>query len=121
MMELVAARHGRLDVVVNNAGIIEVGPQGTMSLADCQTVMGVNFWGAVHVTLAALPHLRRSSSGQILNITSIGGVVPIPHLLPYTCAKFAMVGLSEGLATELGGTGVRVTTIVPGLMRTGSY
>ena len=121
LVEMVVARYGRLDVVVNNAGIIEVGPERTMTLADYQTVMGVNFWGAVHVTLAALPHLRRSSSGRIVNITSIGGVVPVPHLLPYTCAKFALVGFSEGLATELERDGVRVTTVVPGLLRTGSY
>jgi NAD(P)-dependent dehydrogenase (short-subunit alcohol dehydrogenase family) len=121
MIQLVAAHHGRLDVVVNNAGIIEVGPQSTMSLADYQTVMGVNFWGAVHVTLAALPHLRRSSSARIVNITSVGGVVPVPHLLPYTCAKYAMVGFSEGLGVELAREGVSVTTVVPGLMRTGSY
>jgi NAD(P)-dependent dehydrogenase (short-subunit alcohol dehydrogenase family) len=120
-VEMVVARYGRLDVVVNNAGIIEVGPERAMALADYQSVMGVNFWGAVHVTLAALPHLRRSSCGRIVNITSIGGLVPIPHLLPYTCAKYALAGFSEGLGTELGRDGVRVTTVVPGLMRTGSY
>src|SRR5215470_1439142 len=56
-----------------------------------------------------------------VNITSIGGVVSVPHLLPYTCAKFAAVGLSEGLRAELGQEGIHVTTVVPGLMRTGSY
>ncbi|HWE26071.1 MAG TPA: SDR family NAD(P)-dependent oxidoreductase [Myxococcales bacterium] len=121
VVEMAVARYGRLDVVINNAGIIEVGPERTMTLADYQTVMGVNFWGAVHVTLAALPHLRRSSSPRVVNITSIGGIVPVPHLLPYTCAKFAMVGFSEGLATEVARDGVQVTTVVPGMMRTGSY
>jgi NAD(P)-dependent dehydrogenase (short-subunit alcohol dehydrogenase family) len=121
LVELVVAHYGRLDVLVNNAGIIEVGPESTMTLADYHTVMDVNFWGAVHATLAALPHLRRSSSARIVNITSIGALVPIPHLLPYTCAKYAMAGFSEGLGTEVGRDGVRVTTVVPGLMRTGSY
>src|SRR5207248_4286032 len=121
MVEMVVAHYGRLDVLVNNAGIIEVGPQTTMTLADYHSVMGVNFWGAVHVTLAALPHLRRSSVARIVNITSIGAYVPIPHLLPYTSAKYAMAGFSEGLATEVADEGVRVTTVVPGLMRTGSF
>jgi len=121
MIATVVAHYGRLDVLVNNAGIIEVGPVDSMSLADYQSVMGANFWGAVHATLAALPHLRRSSLARIVNVTSIGGVVPVPHLLPYTCSKFAMVGFSEGLGTEVGRSGVRVTTVVPGLMRTGSF
>jgi|SRR5437868_11121739 len=121
LVQIVVAHYGRLDVLVNNAGIIEVGPQITMSLADYESVMAVNFWGAVRVTLAALPHLRRSSRGHVVNITSIGGLVPVPHLLPYTCAKYAMVGFSEGLATEVANEGVRVTTVVPGLMRTGSF
>ena len=120
-VQTVVAHYGRLDVLVNNAGIIEVGPVDAMSLSDYQSVMGVNFWGAVHATLAALPHLRRSSLARIVNITSIGGTVPVPHLLPYTCSKFAMVGFSEGLAAEVHRQGVRVTTVVPGLMRTGSF
>lgn len=65
--------------------------------------------------------MRARRRGRIVNITSIGGKVGMPHLLPYTCAKFATVGLSEGLRAELGREGIRVTTIVPGLMRTGSH
>jgi short-subunit dehydrogenase len=121
LVQLVIAHYGRLDVLVNNAGIIEVGPQSTMTLADYESVMAVNFWGAVRVTLAALPYLRLSSRGHVVNITSIGGVIPVPHLLPYTCAKYAMAGFSEGLATEVADEGVGVTTVVPGLMRTGSF
>src|SRR5919206_367479 len=79
----------------------------------------VMFWGTVLPTLTALPHLRRAG-GRIVTITSIGGKVASPHLLPYACAKFAAVGFSEGLAAELAREGVRVTTVVPGLMRTGS-
>jgi short-subunit dehydrogenase len=83
--------------------------------------MATNFWGAVHVTLAALPHLRRSSVRRIVNISSIGGEISIPHLLPYSCAKFAIRGFSEGLGAELARDRIRVTTVLPWLMRTGSF
>jgi len=79
------------------------------------------FWGTLYPTLAVLPQMRARRRGHIVNITSIGGLVSMPHLLPYTCAKFAAVGLSEGLRAELSQAGIRVTTVVPGLMRTGSY
>ncbi|MFL5309656.1 MAG: SDR family NAD(P)-dependent oxidoreductase [Myxococcales bacterium] len=121
LVETVIAHYGRLDVLVNNAGIIEVGPAGAMSLQDYQSVMGVNFWGAVHATLAALPHLRRSTLARIVNVTSIGAAIPVPHLLPYTCSKFGLLGFSEGLAVEVAPEGVRVTTVLPGMMRTGSF
>jgi len=79
------------------------------------------FWGVLYPTFAVLPQMRARHSGRIVNITSIGGMVSVPHLLPYSCAKFAAVGLSEGLRAELGREGIHVTTIVPGLMRTGSH
>ncbi|HVV16315.1 MAG TPA: SDR family oxidoreductase [Polyangia bacterium] len=109
---------GTVDVLVNDAGIIQVAPLDTLVRADFEQAMAVNFWGTVNVTLAALPYMRRQGQGRIANITSIGGKVAVPHLLPYSCAKFAAVGFSEGLRAELAGTGVRVTTVVPGLMRT---
>jgi hypothetical protein len=65
--------------------------------------------------------MRAQGGGRIVNITSIGGKVSVPHLLPYTCAKFAAVAFSHGLRAELAGEGVTVVTVVPGLMRTGSY
>jgi NAD(P)-dependent dehydrogenase (short-subunit alcohol dehydrogenase family) len=114
-------RFGRVDVLVNNAGIIQVGPLQTVTIEDFETALGVMFWGVLYPTLAVLPQMRQRRSGRIVNITSIGGMVSIPHLLPYNCAKFAAVGLSEGLRAELCQEGIRVTTIVPGLMRTGSH
>jgi NAD(P)-dependent dehydrogenase (short-subunit alcohol dehydrogenase family) len=78
------------------------------------------FWGVVHPTLAALPLLGRAGPGRVLIVTSLGGKVPAPHLLPYTAAKHAAVGFAEGLRVEAGRYGVTVTTAVPGLMRTGS-
>ena len=117
-----ATRHfGRVDILVNNAGQIQVGPMPTATVQDFEDALGVMFWGALYPTLAVLPQMRARRSGRIVNITSIGGKVGIPHLLPYTCAKFATMGLSEGLRAELGREGIYVTTIVPGLMRTGSH
>jgi NAD(P)-dependent dehydrogenase (short-subunit alcohol dehydrogenase family) len=114
-------RFGRVDIVVNNAGVIQVGPLATTTKEDFATALDVMFWGTLYPTLAVLPQMRARGRGHIVNITSIGGLVSVPHLLPYTCAKFAAVGLSEGLRAELGQAGIRVTTVVPGLMRTGSY
>jgi len=92
-----------------------------MTITDFQEAMDVMFWGVVYPTMALLPDLMRRGKGRIVNITSIGGKVSVPHLVPYDCAKFAAVGFSEGMRAELAGTGVKVTTIVPWLMRTGSY
>jgi short-subunit dehydrogenase len=116
----VGERLGPVDVLVNNAGTMTVGPIETMTLEDFQEAMQTNFWAAVHATLAVLPGMRARGRGRIVNITSIGGKVSVPHLLPYNASKFALVGLSEGLRAELGRHGIRVTTVVPGLMRTGS-
>ncbi|MFZ5480036.1 MAG: SDR family NAD(P)-dependent oxidoreductase [Myxococcota bacterium] len=117
---IVVAEHGSVDVLVNNAGIIEVGPFEHMRDADFEAAMGVHFWGPLNLIQAALPHLRRRG-GRIVNVASIGGLVPVPHMLPYVASKFALVGLSEGLRVDLSGSGVSVTTVCPGLMRTGSF
>ena len=114
------ARFGRIDVLVNDAGVIQVGPEKTMSMEDYRFAMEANFWSAVRLTRSALPHLE-STRGRVLNITSIGGAVPVPHLLPYAASKFALVGWSAGLQMEVANNGVRVTTVLPWLMRTGSF
>jgi NAD(P)-dependent dehydrogenase (short-subunit alcohol dehydrogenase family) len=120
MVGRVTEHFHRIDVLVNNAGIIQVGPLTSMTIADYRQAMDVIFWGSVHCTLAVLPQMMERRDGRIVNITSIGGKVAVPHLLPYDAAKFALVGLSEGWRAELKGHGIRVTTVVPGLMRTGS-
>jgi NAD(P)-dependent dehydrogenase (short-subunit alcohol dehydrogenase family) len=121
MVETVTQQYGRIDILINNAGIIVVAPVETLTHADFERVMAVNFWGVLNPTLAVLPAMRARGSGRIVNITSIGGKISVPHLLPYSCAKFAAVGFSEGLRAELADTGISVTTVVPGLMRTGSH
>jgi short-subunit dehydrogenase len=113
--------YGRIDILVNNAGIIQVGPENTMTLENFEQAMDIIFWGTVYTTLKVLPQMRGRGSGQIVNISSIGGKVAVPHLLPYSAAKFAVTGFSEGLRAELAQAGIHVTTIVPGLMRTGSH
>src|SRR5687768_16914435 len=113
-------RFGGIDVLVNNAGTITVGPMEVMTLEDYQEAMNTHFWGPLYTTLAALPGMKSRGGGRIVNITSIGGKVAAPHLLPYNASKFALVGFSEGLRAELKKDNVYVTTVCPGLMRTGS-
>ncbi|HET7872011.1 MAG TPA: SDR family oxidoreductase, partial [Terriglobales bacterium] len=101
MIEAARRQFGRIDILVNNAGIISVGPLTTQTVEDFQEAMDVMFWGTVHPTLAVLPEMLERQQGSIVNITSIGGKVSVPHLVPYSCAKFAAVGFSEGLHAEL--------------------
>jgi short-subunit dehydrogenase len=112
---------GQVDVVVNNAGIILVGPMESQTLDSFHQAMNINFYGAVHATLAVLPQMLARGEGAIVNIASIGGKVAFPHLLPYVASKFALLGWSQGLRAELSAKGIRVTTVTPGIMRTGSH
>lgn len=120
MVAEIERRFSTVEVLVNNAAVIQVGPLETLDVEDFRTAIDIDYLGAVHTTLAVLPGMRRMGRGRIANITSIGGKVAVPHLLPYDAAKFAAVAFSEGLCSELAGTGISVTTVVPGLMRTGS-
>jgi len=120
MVQEVTDRLGKIDALINNAGTIAVGPVETMDVEDFSRAMNVNFWGPLYAILAVLPQMRRQRSGRIVNVASIGGKISVPHLLPYSASKFALVGLSEGLRAELRHQGIEVTTVCPGLMRTGS-
>ena len=112
---------GSIDVLINNAGVIYVGPIDKLSIDTYLEAMNSNFFGMLRTTYAVLPYLLERGRGSIVNIASIGGKIPVPHLAPYTASKFAAVGFSETLHTELRPKGIRVTTVNPGLMRTGSY
>lgn len=116
-----AERLGRLDVIVNNAGVIQTGPFEHMTQADYEQAMAVHFFGPLYTTQAALPFLKKQRRARIVNIASIGGKLAVPHLLPYSASKFALVGLSAGLCSELARYGIAVTTVCPGLLRTGSH
>ncbi|HEX2572433.1 MAG TPA: SDR family NAD(P)-dependent oxidoreductase [Polyangia bacterium] len=120
MIRTAIDRMGHIDILINNASIIQVGPVESMTLEDFERALAINFWGGVYATMAVLPHFRQRRFGHIVNITSIGGKIAVPHLLPYDAAKFAMVGFSEGLHAELAAENIVVTTVIPGLMRTGS-
>ena len=123
LLDHAVSHFGRIDVLINNAGIIEVGPVENQLIAAYHRAMATNFFAALHATNAALPHLLRRNpihgDAAIVNIASIGGKFAMPHMLPYVASKFALVGFSEGLHAELRHKGIRVTTVCPGLMRTG--
>ena len=108
-----------VDVLINNAGIIQVGPLEHMEHEDFENAMATHFWGPLHLMYEVLPGMRRRGFGRIANIASIGGKVAVPHMAPYCASKFALVGLSDSVRAELAQHGIRVTTICPGLMRTG--
>ena len=120
MVRTVLDRYGQIDVLINNAGTIQVGPFEATTLEDYDHALKTHFWAPLFTTLAVYPLMVRRSMGRIVNISSIGGKVSTPHLLPYAASKFALTGFSEGLRAELAKDGVFVTTVIPGLMRTGS-
>lgn len=122
LMREAADAHGGIDVVVANAGIIQVAPLDALGTGDFAAASDTIFMGSVHTALEALPWLRRSpAGGRLALIGSVGGLVAAPHLLPYSCAKSAVAALAEGLHAELAGSSVSVTAVHPGLMRTGSH
>ncbi|MGI8456563.1 MAG: SDR family NAD(P)-dependent oxidoreductase [Propionibacteriaceae bacterium] len=110
-----------IEVMICVAGIIQVGPLDALERQHFEQAIDVMLWGPVNTALAVLPGMRREGRGRIGVITSIGGLLAAPHLLPYSTAKFGAVGFAKGLRSELVGTGVTVTTVAPGLMRTGSH
>jgi short-subunit dehydrogenase len=111
---------GPVDVLINNAGVIQVGPVETQTEKDVEDAMAIHFWAPLRAIERVAPEMIRRGGGRIVNISSIGGKLAVPHLLPYCASKFALVGLSQGLRAELAKYGVYVTTVCPGLMRTGS-
>jgi short-subunit dehydrogenase len=117
----VTAALGPIDVLVANAATLSVGPIESMNNADFEEALDSIFKTSLHAALAVLPRMQARRTGTIAFVTSIGGRIGIPHLVPYSAAKFAEVGLAEGLRAESAKDGVNVLTVVPGLMRTGSH
>jgi NAD(P)-dependent dehydrogenase (short-subunit alcohol dehydrogenase family) len=120
LFERIRHEVGSVDVLINNAGVIQVGPMETMTHADYEQAMAVHFWAPLLCAEQVIPDMRRRRQGRIVNISSIGGKIAVPHLLPYCASKYALVGLSKGMRAELMKDGIYVTTVCPGLMRTGS-
>ena len=121
MIEAVKSRFGQIDVLVNNAGVIQVGPLEVQTQKDFEDAMKVHFWGPFYTMQNVIPEMRERGEGKIVNIASIGGKMAVPHLAPYCASKFALVGLSNAMNAELAKDGISVTTVCPGLMRTGSH
>jgi short-subunit dehydrogenase len=113
-------RFGQVDILVTCAGIIVNGPVSHMKLDDFRRVMDVNFFGTLNFILAVAPEMRRRREGRIVAIGSLGGVYPAPHSAPYAASKFAVVGLTETLRSELQNNGIYVTTVNPGFVRDGA-
>ncbi len=109
-----------IDMLINNAGIITVMPYENAEEKDFQESMDTHFWAPFHLTQSLLPHFKANRGGRIVNISSIGGKIAVPHLAPYSASKFALVGYSDAIQAELAKDKIYVTTVCPGLMRTGS-
>jgi short-subunit dehydrogenase len=120
MVNEVRNHFGPIDVLINNAGVIQVGPFENMALQEYEEAMQTHFYAPLYTVMAIAPEMQRRKQGRIVNVSSFGGKVSAPHLLPYCASKFALVGFSKGLRSELSKYGVWVTTVCPGLIRTGS-
>lgn len=120
-IETVMDRFGAIDVLINNAGMIEVGPLDHMRRQDFEQTMDLHFWAPFHLMQQTIPHMRRAGGGRIVNVASVGGKIAVPHMAPYNASKFALVGLSDSFRAELAREGIKVTTVTPGVMRTGSH
>ncbi len=111
-------KFGRIDVLVNNAGIGYFGALEESEEAEVRRMFEINFFGLAAVTNAVLPTMRKQRSGHIINISSVGGMVAFPGIGFYNASKFAVTGYSEALAKEVGALGIKVTVIAPSGFRT---
>ena len=117
LVQKAIAHYGAVDVLVNNAGIYISGAVEEFSLADWHQAIDTNLWGYIHATHAILPHFLERRAGTLVNISSVGGKVPLPYLVPYTTAKFAVTGLTQALRSELSPKGIQAVGIYPNLIK----
>lgn len=118
LVQKALAHYATIEVLVNNAGIYLSGPAAEFTLADWRQAMDTNIWGYIHLIHALLPHLLQQGQGTIVNISSIGGKVPVPYLVPYCTSKYAVTGLTESLHAELAPKGIHVCGIYPNVIKT---
>jgi short-subunit dehydrogenase len=118
LRDAVLARHGRANVLVNNAGVALLGRFEEITTADMEWLFAINFWGTVRMCRAFLPALAREPAAQIVNLSSIFGVVAPAWQTAYAASKFAVRGFSEALRHELEDTGVGVSVVHPGYVKT---
>lgn len=121
LIDLTVERFGRIDVLINTAGLILVGAEPTLTLDDLSSMMDVNFWGAVYTSRAALPYMRKAHFGRIANVSSVGGRFAAPHMMPYTISKFALTGYTKSLRPEALRDNIYVTGIYPSTIHTGGH
>src|SRR5262245_32192320 len=114
----VHARMGRIDIAVNNAGLHLIAPAELSSISDCQAILDTNVLGALRVMKAVLPEMRARGAGRIVNVTSAGSFVAVPHMAMYTASKHALDALSAAMANEVKPFGVLITSVAPGTFRT---
>ncbi|MBD2775219.1 SDR family NAD(P)-dependent oxidoreductase [Iningainema tapete] len=118
LVEKALAHFGHVDVLINDAGIYYMGPVDESSLNDWQQIINTNLWGYIHTIHALLPHFLERKTGTIVNVSSIGGLDPIPYQVPYTTSKYAITGLTKSLHAELSPKGIHVCGIYPSFIRT---
>ncbi len=118
MVEAVARHFGRLDVLINNAGLLRMAPLLAMPLDDMEHLMDTNFWAVIHSIRAATPLMARQGGGHIINIASAAGRRGLPYMAVYAATKWALVGLTEGVRIELAAEDIRFTTVYPGVIDT---
>lgn len=111
---VVAAEHGGVDVLVNNAGVAVGGTFEQVSETDFEWLFEINFWGVVRMTRAFLPLLRASADARVVNVSSVYGIVAPPEQTAYSASKFAVRGFSEALRHELEGSAIGVSVVHPG-------
>jgi short-subunit dehydrogenase len=119
MIRQVKEQWGAIDVLINNAGTDIISAVENLSMQDYDYLMKLHFWAPLYTTYAVLPDMQERKSGRIVNISSVGGKLPSPHMVAYCASKFALVGLSGGMRTELAKDGISVTTVCPGMIHTG--
>jgi NAD(P)-dependent dehydrogenase (short-subunit alcohol dehydrogenase family) len=119
-VEQTLERFGKIDILINNAGIVDVGPLEHMQREDFERNMQLHFWAPVELVSQVVPKMWSGGGGRIVNISSIGGKIAVPHMAPYTASKFALTGFSDAIRAELARYKIYVTTVTPGMMRTDS-
>ena len=116
LIEKSLAKFGKIDALINNAGICLTGPMANTSLEDWRQSLDTNLWGAIHTIQAVLPTMLEQHSGSIVNVGSFGGKMPLPQMTAYCTSKYALTGLTESLRLELSSKGIHVGIVHPGVI-----
>jgi short-subunit dehydrogenase len=119
LVDAVTARFGRIDILINNAGVGLYAPATTCDIDEARSMFELNFFAPLELTRLVAPGMRERRGGMIVNVSSIAGQLTLPWFTVYSATKSALAALSDGVRMELEGTGVRTTTVYPGYVKTG--